>query len=619
MNALRASQILFAFALVIALVRAIHFRWVMDDAFISFRYAQNFARGHGLVFNVGEKVEGYTNFLWTVVISGGMRLGIDPIVLAATLGILGYLGTIVVLGAVSRRLGRDAVRSSLPFAALACALHHDLQVWATGGLETAWVTLAVTSGTVLLALARTLRACAIAGLVLVLGIFLRPDAIIAFGCGAAFLLIAGPRQARAIFSYFLPFLVLFLPYWFLKAAYYGHFYPNTYYAKSADLAYYAQGFKYAALYAITYPSFLILLVAAAISGIVLGGRARNGLQATTERILLLSVLVALSWTMHVIRVGGDFMFARLFIPITPLAFLAGESALLRFVAAPRTRLAAGLLLALSVLFRPDVFAKETFPFGISDEHLRHPDPQVRQARRSGERMREILHGTSVAVAFYGGYAMHAFYSEVDPAIEASTGLTDEYIAHQPLAKRGRMGHEKRAPLDYLARRNVRIAFRGPPGSGNAREVLGSTAGFPREILRLKLGGYAATIVSYDNDLMEKLKRFDDVAFIDFPQYLDQYLGRIDGIPTEQVMRDYEFLRRFYFDVNDDREREEKFLARIRASSWMRPGCAAHSGMSRSTAGASERAELLDQIPGKARFALGICTKAFPRDFKRVTE
>lgn len=65
--------------------------------------------------------------------------------------------------------------------------------------------------------------------------------------------------------------------------------------------------------------------------------------------------------------------------------------------------------------------------------------------------------------------------------------------------------------------------------------------------------------------MERLKRFDDVAFIDLPQYLDQYLRRIDEIPTEQVMSDYAFLRRFYFDVNDDREREEKFLARIQAS------------------------------------------------------
>src|SRR5574341_1385921 len=39
----------------------------VDDAYISFRYAQNAIRGSGLVFNPGERVEGFTNFLWTAM------------------------------------------------------------------------------------------------------------------------------------------------------------------------------------------------------------------------------------------------------------------------------------------------------------------------------------------------------------------------------------------------------------------------------------------------------------------------------------------------------------------------------------------------------------------------
>jgi hypothetical protein len=36
-----------------------------DDQMISMRYAENLAGGHGLVWNAGgERVEGYTNFLW---------------------------------------------------------------------------------------------------------------------------------------------------------------------------------------------------------------------------------------------------------------------------------------------------------------------------------------------------------------------------------------------------------------------------------------------------------------------------------------------------------------------------------------------------------------------------
>ena len=45
--------------------------FICDDAFISFRYARNLATGHGLVFNPGfERVEGYTNFLWVLMLAG---------------------------------------------------------------------------------------------------------------------------------------------------------------------------------------------------------------------------------------------------------------------------------------------------------------------------------------------------------------------------------------------------------------------------------------------------------------------------------------------------------------------------------------------------------------------
>lgn len=39
---------------------------LFDDAMISMRYARNLAEGYGLVWNPGERVEGYTNPLWTL-------------------------------------------------------------------------------------------------------------------------------------------------------------------------------------------------------------------------------------------------------------------------------------------------------------------------------------------------------------------------------------------------------------------------------------------------------------------------------------------------------------------------------------------------------------------------
>ncbi|MBU1598783.1 hypothetical protein KKG61_01545 [bacterium] len=53
--------------------------WVDDDAFISFRYAENWANGKGLVYNEGERVEGYTNFLRTLIIDLFIKVGVSPL------------------------------------------------------------------------------------------------------------------------------------------------------------------------------------------------------------------------------------------------------------------------------------------------------------------------------------------------------------------------------------------------------------------------------------------------------------------------------------------------------------------------------------------------------------
>jgi hypothetical protein len=59
-----------------------------DDAYISLRYAENLVDGHGLVYNVGEYVEGYTNFLWTVLVA--LFIWITPVE-APLLAVLGSM------------------------------------------------------------------------------------------------------------------------------------------------------------------------------------------------------------------------------------------------------------------------------------------------------------------------------------------------------------------------------------------------------------------------------------------------------------------------------------------------------------------------------------------------
>ena len=68
-----AAIILLAFV-----YNANQYHFLGDDAFISFRYARNLAEGHGLVWNPGEAVEGYTNFLWVVLMAAGIGAGAEP-------------------------------------------------------------------------------------------------------------------------------------------------------------------------------------------------------------------------------------------------------------------------------------------------------------------------------------------------------------------------------------------------------------------------------------------------------------------------------------------------------------------------------------------------------------
>ena len=76
-------------------------RFVQDDAYISWRYAENLARGLGLVWNEGEYVEGYTNFLWTVILAIPHRVGLDVemfATVARTCAVHGHAGDLLCTG-----------------------------------------------------------------------------------------------------------------------------------------------------------------------------------------------------------------------------------------------------------------------------------------------------------------------------------------------------------------------------------------------------------------------------------------------------------------------------------------------------------------------------------------
>lgn len=116
---------------------AAHFWAVRDDAYISFRYAKNWAQGYGLRYNQGvdPPVEGFSNFLWTALMAGIHLLGLDMVVLAPWISLI---LSFVLAGLVFRYLLRIfGNRGQVPLlGTLFLALFPPFCVWATGGLET---------------------------------------------------------------------------------------------------------------------------------------------------------------------------------------------------------------------------------------------------------------------------------------------------------------------------------------------------------------------------------------------------------------------------------------------------------------------------------------------------
>ncbi|MEW6051676.1 MAG: hypothetical protein AB1644_11545 [Candidatus Zixiibacteriota bacterium] len=533
-----------------------HHWWLCDDAFISFRYAQNLVNGHGLVYNVGERVEGYTNFLWTIIISFFMLLELRPEPVSMVLGAASYFATVGILGYLSWRLFNRAEPKGtifFPLAAMCVLVQHDYHVFATSGLETSWTAMLVTLGYALLVLARSPRSYLWAGIVLILAALSRPDAMLFYAMGIPYLLLLGRMERRYVFLYLVPLVIMYLPYWVARYLYYGFPFPNTYYAKSANLPYYSQGIAYLKLYFKAYYS-LMLLGPAALAVILFRFRALVSLRsnAPVYRALALGILFAVPYTAYVVRSGGDFMFARFFIPVTPILFLFLEATMRLFLVRTWAYVPVSLVVLAGVLFRWDPYTETRKIDYVAYEPDYYPRSWVEHAEEVGTRMREYFKGTDTRVAFYGMFAVYVYYAEPSMAIESNAGLTDTFIAHMPIFNRGRPGHEKQAPWEYLVHRGVNFVFRG--------KVPMNT---PTDSLRaIRFGDFESHIIVYNRALMDHLKQFPEIAFVDFPAFLDGYIARMPSIPNDALAPSYQFFRQYYFDHNDDPARQRPFITRL---------------------------------------------------------
>ena len=282
--------------------------WLMiDDAFISFRYARNLLEGHGLVFNPGEYVEGYSNFLWVLELAALWGIfGWRPEQTAPWLSIACTVGTLAAMLWWTARLPGLPQRRLVSWMALGlvCSSATFAEWTSAGGLETRQFTLFIVLAVVGLTLyPEHRRALLGVSLSLAAAALTRPEGPLFAAC--CFGWYVGQRRVdtgtwrrdwQSVAWLVGPFVVLVGAHYLFRYVYYGEWLPNTYYAKYVR-PWYGMGIRY--LLAATVETGLYLLVP--LAGLALGKdwRARGSLTYALP-ILCIGAHMA-----YLARIGGD--------------------------------------------------------------------------------------------------------------------------------------------------------------------------------------------------------------------------------------------------------------------------------------------------------------------------
>ena len=457
---------------VIFIVGAWEYRWMSDDGFINLRVVSELRAGHGPVFNPGERVEAFTSPLWVSVLFVGdlltpLRLEYVAVTFGIILAVAGL--TLAILGAMRLHPRSDATRFWFPAGALVLAVLAPMWKFASSGLENG-LTFAWLGGclAVLASWSRTSRRLSVWAAVLVgLGPLVRPEFLL-LSIGFVGVVLAdewGSRGWRARLGLLGAAFALPVVYQIFRMGYFASLVANPALAKEATGSNWSAGWTYfLATFVDSYGLWMALLIlaVAAIGPLVLGLRRRA--QRRGMFVIAAFVIGGIVQALYIVRVGGDFMHARLLLPalflvVAPVA------------AVPLTRRFLGALLVTpwvlvalvglrSVDDQPRALGPNTMnAITVEDFGLGPGGPQGAWFSGPGvyyfeTRLPGLPSGPTTAVATYGT-GLPSYALGPNTYVLDLLGLGDALTSHMKLARRGTVAHEKPLPIPWIQARLLR--------------------------------------------------------------------------------------------------------------------------------------------------------------------
>ncbi len=454
---IRASVIACLIAFFLKLSLDISF--IQDDAFTSFRYVDNFLNGKGLVFNEGEFVEGYTNFLWVMILSLLGFLKLDYVSFSTQLSLLFGACSVVAVYFLTLRINKSFYENNFSseimnfIPAALFSLTGGFHYWSVSGMETSLFVFLILSAVYIYFGLNSLRKGIILQAVLLLSALTRPEGmffwIIIFSHR---LFISRKRIKETIDKNFifeqLIFMVPILIYLGFRLTYYGHFLPNTFFAKTGfGFFYIYRGFDYLGESFSTYFIYGLLLILP-----ILLFRYKEFFREISFYILTLS-----AYFTAVVLIGGDVLpFHRFLLPVIPLVYVYSVSAIIMLIRSndklnSLKDLSACIISAFFIFYFITIYHRELpvinstrgFEIGLVKKMRIYADYVGRISAVKNIQPR-------VSLSTIGAFS---YYSDAE--VIDLIGLTDKYIAHNPKETEGiddsipLAWRERRYNIDYV--------------------------------------------------------------------------------------------------------------------------------------------------------------------------
>ncbi len=435
--------------------------WVSEDAFITLRIVKNFLSGNGPVFNIGERVEGFTHALWFFIISLFKSLGLTY---KAAVIFPGLIFSFLALCIIFYRIRFKSEKHPFYFTVAILIGTSAFIDFGTSGLETSLSYLLLALYAYFISEEKLFEKPFLFGLIITALVLNRPD----FGVFLiltfiiySYELLKKKIKVKNFFFFLLPQIIFIGGYEIFRMGYYANIFPNPFYTKTGAGSYFSQGLLY--LKDFSEGSLFLIVLVIVIMGLIFNFKK----DSFNSRFLIF-----FSGFLHgffVIRGGGDFMHGRFLLPAYILISISGIGIFDFLFKKNKKMKAVGLVISILLFF----ISLSILPVqkrgkyyndgGISDERFAYyknrvltdldqlyKEDLIFMWKSLGEKYHYLYTRSKVKINIaYKNIGFLGFYAGPQVYVIDKLGLTDPIVSRLKIKARRRPGHEKYAPFAYL--------------------------------------------------------------------------------------------------------------------------------------------------------------------------